>query len=88
MNLKMIKLVTSAKNWVLDVTSTHQVIHTKGRGTVHNTLGEHLRIFRAQVKVEQLEAVARTYNNTIHRATGLTTVEIVFGICDRNRGIY
>lgn len=66
--------------------------HIKGRGAVerlHNTLGEHLRLFRLGRNLTPYDAMPRAviaYNNTIHAATGLSPVEIVFGQKHRDRG--
>lgn len=63
-----------------------------GRGAIerlHNTLGEHLRLFQLHRGLGAHAAMPRAvlaYNNTIHSATGFTPVEVVFGHPLRNRG--
>lgn len=66
--------------------------HIKGRGAVerlHSTLGEHLRLLKLGRNLDPYDAMPRAiiaYNNTIHAATGLSPVEIVFGQRRRDRG--
>ena len=56
---------------------------------LHNTLAEHPRLFKLGRNLDPFDAMPRAviaYYNTIHAATGLSPVEIVFGQRRRDRG--